>query len=271
MKKTICLLLAILFLSTMITPVSADSYVRLKINGTTQNIGQRLIDGVTYVPIRAFSNAVANCSIRWDGSSSTAIVRYANLNINAGDYAYYIECNGRYFSSGAPNKLIGGTMYVPLRPLASAFGASVGWVSSTTTAVVTTGSFYVKSGNSYYNQDDLYWLSRIISAESLGQPIMGQIAVGSVIMNRVDSNEYPNDIYSVIFDTRFGTQFTPVATGTIWNNPDEQSVIAAKITLEGYRVNSNIMYFMNESKATSAWIRNNCDYAFTIGEHSFWV
>ena len=57
-----------------------------------------------------------------------------------------------------------------------------------------------------YNEDDVYWLSRIISAESRGEPLEGQIAVGNVVLNRVRSSAYPNTIYGVIFDRKHGTR-----------------------------------------------------------------
>ena len=51
-----------------------------------------------------------------------------------------------------------------------------------------------------YSYEDLYWLSRIISAEARGEPFIGQLAVGTVVINRTRSNYYPDTIYKVIFD-----------------------------------------------------------------------
>ena len=42
-----------------------------------------------------------------------------------------------------------------------------------------------------YTEEDLYWLSRIISAESRGESLLGQMAVGSVILNRRASGKFP--------------------------------------------------------------------------------
>ena len=79
--------------------------------------------------------------------------------------------------------------------------------------------------------DDLYWLSRIISAESRGEPLEGQIAVGNVVLNRVASADFPDTIYGVIFDDRWGGQFTPVRNGTIYQVPSARSVEAAGLSL----------------------------------------
>lgn len=49
---------------------------------------------------------------------------------------------------------------------------------------------------------DLYWLSRIISAESRGESLKGQIAVGNVVLNRVEEDDFPDTIPAVIFDRK---------------------------------------------------------------------
>ena len=89
-------------------------------------------------------------------------------------------------------------------------------------------------------------------------------------MNRVRNEQFPNSVYDVIFDTRFGVQFTPISNGTIYNTPAESSVVAAKICLEGYTLSDNIYYFLNKSVATSLWVHNNRPYVMTIGAHSFY-
>ena len=68
----------------------------------------------------------------------------------------------------------------------------------------------------------MMWLSRILYAEANTEPLAGKIAVGNVIMNRVKSPEFPDTIYSVIFDRKYGVQFTPVANGSVYNNANEE-------------------------------------------------
>lgn len=126
------------------------------------------------------------------------------------------------------------------------------------------------TGGEYYDQDELYWMSRIIAAESGGEPLEGKLAVGTVIMNRVASAEFPNTVYDVIFDTQYAVQFTPVANGRIYNTPDNESVAAAKMTLEGYLMSDDIYYFIYEAIATSLWTVQNRGYQFTIGCHDFY-
>ena len=128
----------------------------------------------------------------------------------------------------------------------------------------------IEKGASFYKSDDVYWLSRIIHAESGGEPLKGKIAVGNVVLNRVKNKNYPNTIYGVIFDKKYGTQFSPVSYGTIYNTPSSESIIAAKICLDGYSLNEEMIYFINPKIATNFWITEKCTYVMKIGNHSFY-
>lgn len=124
--------------------------------------------------------------------------------------------------------------------------------------------------DSAYDYEDLYWLARIISAEAKGESFTGQIGVGSVVLNRVKSKQFPNTVKGVVFDRKYGTQFTPVANGSIYNIPTQSAVVAAKMCLDGYTLSGSVLYFLNPSIATSSWIQNNRKYAFRIGNHEFY-
>ena len=125
-------------------------------------------------------------------------------------------------------------------------------------------------GKDFYNKDDLYWLSRIIHAESQGEPLRGKIAVGNVIINRKNRSEYPNTIKAVIFDRKYGTQFTPVANGSIYNTPNSDSIKAAKIVLDGYSLDHDMIFFLNPRVATNFWITQNKSFVMKIGNHAFY-
>jgi hypothetical protein len=122
----------------------------------------------------------------------------------------------------------------------------------------------------FYREDEVFWLGRIIHAESEGEPLLGKIAVGNVVLNRVKSAYYPNTIYGVIFDRKYGVQFSPVLDGSIYNTPSYNSVLAAKICLEGYSLAEGVFFFLAPEYATSSWIPQSRKYAFTIGNHDFY-
>ena len=127
------------------------------------------------------------------------------------------------------------------------------------------------TSNTKFNSDDIYWLARIIQAEAGGEPYKGKVAVGNVIINRINSKEFPNTVYNVIFEYYKGIpQFSPVADGTIYNNPSQESMQAAKDAVNGVRPVGNATYFFNPSKAAGSWIVNNKTYVARIGEHVFY-
>ena len=228
-----------------------------------------IINSVTYVPLRSFCELVGANSIEWDAKNRVATVKKSNTTVKVSDRISYVEANGRYFYSNEPIRNISDRLFVPIRLLCSALCVDVGWNAESRTVELKSTKNQLISGSAYYNSDDLYWLSRIISAEASGEPLLGKIAVGNVVLNRKASKSYPNTIYGVIFDRKNGTQFSPVAFGTIYNTPTAESIVAAKICLEGYSVDQKILFFMNPKIATNNWIAQNRPFAFNIANHYF--
>ena len=230
-----------------------------------------ILNSITYVPLRNFCNLFEDCKITWDAKTSTATVKTDHLTLTAQSGAIYITANGHYYYTVGEIKNLGGHLYVPIRPLAKAFAAELEWNAGARRVELTSatnGKNAVAWAN--YDADEVYWLSRIISAESKGEPLLGQIAVGNVVLNRVKSPSYPNTIYGVIFDRKYGTQFSPVSFGTIYQKPTASAEIAAKICLEGYSLSEEILFFLNPRAATNFWIVKNRPYAFSIGNHDFY-
>lgn len=123
-----------------------------------------------------------------------------------------------------------------------------------------------------YTNDDFYWLARIIQAEAGGEPYKGKVAVGSVIINRVQSNSFPNSIKKVIFQNTNGVyQFSPVGNGKIYQvKPSADAIKAARAALEGTDPTEGSIYFYNPATAKSKWIRTRKVVA-VIGNHNFAV
>ncbi len=279
-KKAVALTLAILMLSAvMATAVSAggqdfpadSSPVNVTLDGKRVLEGQAaIINSVTYVPVRAFSVLMGAESISWNQSTRTATVKKNGVEMHFTSNALYVGANGRYFFTVQKILNLNGTLYVPVRAIAQAFSVNVDWNAASRTVILKSTGKTLVSGSKFYNSTDLYWLSRIISAEASGESLSGQIAVGNVVLNRKASKQYPNTVYGVIFDRVGGTQFSPVSMGTIYNAPTQSSIIAAKICLEGYSVDTQILFFMNPRIATSNWISKNRPFAFSLGLHDFY-
>ena len=229
-----------------------------------------IINSTTYIPLRDASEIIGAESISWDAKTQTATVKKGKTVLKVKNKGNYLEAAGRYFYTPAGVLNIDGRLFVPVRPFAAIFCLDLYWNGATRTVELTETGRELTSGPNYYDSDDLYWLSRIISAEAAGESLLGQIAVGNVVLNRVESRSYPNTIYGVIFDRKGGTQFSPVSMGTIYKTPTASSVMAAKICLEGYSVSDRILFFMNPRIATNNWISKNRPYAFSIGNHDFY-
>ena len=227
-----------------------------------------LINDTTYVPLRAITELIG-ASIDYDASSRTATVNMKGLVITASDNSYIFNANDRPLLTKTPTVILSdGRMYAPIRSIAKALSLSVEWSASRKATLSGTPAALLHSAN-YYRSDDLYWLSRIISAESRGEPLLGQIAVGNVVLNRMRHKDYPNTIYGVIFDKKYGVQFSPVLDGSIYSNPTYTATVAAKICLEGISLSSNLLFFLHPEKSSSAWIPANRQYAFTVENHWF--
>lgn len=243
--------------------------VRLYIEGEELEAESYLINDTTYVPLRAFFDRMEqDASITWqDGAAQ---VETKELTLTARQNSEVLEVNGRILYNSNPIKNIDSRIYVPARSLALVYGFDVTWEGTTRSVYYKGERRIIADGESYYNQNDLYWLSRIIQAESGGEPLAGKIAVGNVVMNRTRRSEYPNTIYGVIFDKKYGTQFSPAASGTIYNTPSADSIRAAKICLEGFSLDDEMIFFLNPRIATNFWIAQTREYVMTIGNHDFY-
>lgn len=113
--------------------------------------------------------------------------------------------------------------------------------------------------------NDLYLLSRIISAEARGEPYLGQVAVGAVIMNRVKHPSFPNTIAGVIYQKG---AFSALDDGQFNEPISEESRRAAQDVLNGVNPISDAIYYYNPRTATNKWIRSR-PVIRTIGGHVF--
>ena len=114
--------------------------------------------------------------------------------------------------------------------------------------------------------NDLYLLARAISAEARGEPYIGQVAVGAVILNRVKHPSFPSTVAGVIYQSG---AFSSVSDGqfaavTITDSARK----AARDALNGWDPTGGAIYFYNPAKSTSKWIFSR-PVVLTIGDHVF--
>lgn len=114
---------------------------------------------------------------------------------------------------------------------------------------------------------DVELLARLIHGEARGEPYVGMVAVGAVVMNRVRSSRFPNTIAGVIYQSG---AFDAVSDGQINLTPSEQSRRAARDALNGWDPTNGCLYYYNPSTATSSWIWTR-EVRLSIGDHHFAV
>ncbi len=116
-----------------------------------------------------------------------------------------------------------------------------------------------------YSEQDLQLMANAVYGEARGEPYEGQVAVAAVILNRLESSEFPNTISDIIFQPR---AFTAVADGQIWLTPNERAMEAVLDAMNGWDPTENALYYFNPETATSAWIWTRPQIK-QIGEHIF--
>lgn len=115
------------------------------------------------------------------------------------------------------------------------------------------------------SRKDVVMLARAVNGEARGEPLEGQVAVASVILNRTRSGKFPSTINGVIFEPG---AFDAVNDGQIWLEPDRQAMKAAELALSGENPVGDAIYYWNPAKSTSKWIWSR-SITKQIGQHVF--
>lgn len=261
-KKCIFSLLSAAILIT--SQVAYAREITITIDGEPLADSAFVQDGLTYAPLASFLRAFGGWETEWDSVSRTARAETSLFSLAVPIGRDFVTADGHLFGLNGHCIINDDRTYVPLRSVANLLGASVTFTDWDSPIAVT------RDRTVPYTDEDLYWLSRVISAESQGESLYGQIAVGNVVLNRVASPEFPDTIKSVIFDTRNAVQFEPTANGTIYLDPTAKSILAARLVLNGANSVDDCMYFFNPSLSQGTWIRQNRLYYATIGCHRFY-
>ena len=123
------------------------------------------------------------------------------------------------------------------------------------------------SSSSKFNSNDRYLLAKVIYAEARGESYTGQVAIGAVVLNRVDDSRFPNTISGVIYQP---WAFTAVNDGQINLEPNQKAYQAADDALNGWDPTGGCVYYYNPQTATSKWIWTT-QKVTQIGKHVFAV
>ena len=161
-RKFISKTLAVILSAAMLTVSAAAA--KVEVNGTTLMAEEGWVeDGVSYVTLRALSRE-GGYLLTWKDQLLTLSGQGAELTVQPG--ALYVEVNGRALYVPGGVRTIDGETALPLRLPENALGVNVEWDGEEKIASLDTEDAQPKIAD--YGEEDLYWLSRIISAESRG-------------------------------------------------------------------------------------------------------
>lgn len=112
---------------------------------------------------------------------------------------------------------------------------------------------------------EIEMMAHVVYGESRGESYQGQVAVASVILNRVDSDEFPDSVQDVIFQRN---AFTAVNDGQFNLSPTATAYLAVKDALLGWDPSYGSVYYYNPKLATDQWIFTRT-VTKQIGNHDF--
>ncbi len=116
-----------------------------------------------------------------------------------------------------------------------------------------------------YSSNDIYLLAKVIAAEARGESYTGQVAVGAVVLNRVQHSSFPDSISGVVYQSG---AFSAVRDSNWSVAPDDTSKKAARDAINGWDPTGGAIYYYNPAKTSNRWIRSR-PVVTTIGRHVF--
>lgn len=121
------------------------------------------------------------------------------------------------------------------------------------------------SSDSAYTSSDVRLLAKLIAAEARGESYKGQVAVGAVVLNRVEHASFPDSISGVIYQKG---AFSCVNDSN-WNvSPTSESLKAARDCINGWDPSGGAIYYYNPAKTTNAFMHSR-PVITVIGRHRF--
>lgn len=241
-----------------------------QVNGSPvkEEVDHHVIKGVTYVSLLDMAMELDDTAVcDWNPDSQEGTIRSEHLHLTAKAGQLYLVANGRYLYLEDTVHLEGDKLMVPLSVVVRAFDAVLSWDAETGITSVTTGSGGILSGDLFYDESDLFWLSRVIFAESGNQPLEGQMGVAIVVYNRIADSWYPDTVQGVLAQRN---QFTTYRNGALANQtPNASSVIAAKLVMDGGIV-KEIAKATHFDSISGSWASYNLKTITVIGGHTFY-
>ena len=121
------------------------------------------------------------------------------------------------------------------------------------------------SSSGKFTSNDVYLLAKVIAAEARGESYTGQVAVGAVVLNRVEHSSFPDSISGVVYQAG---AFSCVTDSNWKVEPTDTAKKAARDAINGWDPTGGAIYYYNPAKTSNKWIRTR-PVIVTIGSHVF--
>lgn len=225
-------------------------------------------NGRIFLPVREIAEGMGGY-VGWNNANKSVSISLNNkkvtLWIQKSDYI----ANEQWQKMSVQPFIYQNKTMIPVRFVAQGLDHQVHWEAKSHRVLISNDSTIMKQMIKK-SQNSIDWLAKIIMAEAEGEPFKGQVAVGAVVMNRVDHPSFPHSIYNVIFD-KYGEyyQFEPVMNGRIYEvEPEFTQYEAARQALAGIDPTHGTLFFHNPSISISSWMAEK-KVSVQIGSHVF--
>lgn len=210
-----------------------------------------------------FSYIVYNIFLRSDVNSAYALSRYGSRGDEVVTIQTKLKRWGYYY--GNIDGIYGSQTLAAVRWFQSANGLQVDGIAGPKTLAAMGIFNSATSSGSLYSNSDLNLLAHLVYAEARGESYTGQVAVASVVLNRVKSSSFPNTVAGVIYQRG---AFSVVDDGQINLTPNKTAISAAQDAINGWDPSYGAIYYFNPNTATSSWIWSR-PVTVVIGNHRF--
>lgn len=274
MKKLCSLLVSICISTTVLTtPVMAvekDPPISISVNKQYIMTDTKPLNmkGTIYVPLRFVSNAL-DAELQWEKETQKITITQGETTIQLTLNSTVAVINDEEHMLDAPLPVIDNRTMVPIAFIGEHMNVAVNYNENTYTVELTKEDLVVPTAsilNRGYTDDDLYILAKIVTVEAMDLSFDGKVAIANVVINRKKHGEFPNTIHDVIYDKKYGKQFPPAHKTSFQTRvPSKDSIIAAKMALEGINNISNCLYFNNrpfKSKAKDFYQKIDGEYFY---------
>ena len=149
MKKLLAILLTLIMALTAL-PVMAEDNVTVMLDGNVIDcrnaagveVPPILVNGTTYLPVRAIANAL-NLEVAWDDATKSVFINGVSVLAKKTDVINIFINGGKFIAKDANGNVVNpilkdGTTYLPVRAIGEAFDKEVAWDGATRTVTLTT-------------------------------------------------------------------------------------------------------------------------------------